>query len=159
MSSAQAHTEVIDQYIVGEVAEGRMFGPFLQGAVSSLHINRMGVIPKGHTPGKWRLIMDLSFPEGGSVNDGIDSQLCSIHYTSVARVAAAAQRLGKGATVGKAGYKGSLQACAGVDRHYWVLYGREGTMRTACYPFGYAQPQSSSQLWLIHWSGLCGSGE
>ena len=61
----------------------------------------MGIIPKGHTPGKWRLITDLSFPKGGSVNDGIDSQLCSIHYTSVDRVAASAQRLGKGALLAK----------------------------------------------------------
>ena len=42
---------------------GRMLGPF-QASLSAtdLQINRFGVIPKGHQPGKWRLITDLSFP-------------------------------------------------------------------------------------------------
>ncbi len=34
-----------------------------------------GVIPKGHNTGKWRLIMDLSYPPEQSVNDSIDCQL------------------------------------------------------------------------------------
>ena len=37
--------------------------------------------------GKWRLITDLSYPPGLSVNDGIDSNLCSLKYISVDRVA------------------------------------------------------------------------
>jgi len=61
----------------------------------------MGVVPKGHTPGRWRLITDLSFPEGASVNDGIDPYLCSLQYTSVDRVARADQSLGKGALLAK----------------------------------------------------------
>ena len=32
----------------------------------SLHVNRFVVIPKGHSPGKWRLITDVSHPPGGS---------------------------------------------------------------------------------------------
>ena len=64
-------------------------------------MNRMGVIPKGHTPGKWRLITDLSFPPLASVNDGIDRELSSLHYTSVEKVARAAQRLGKSALLAK----------------------------------------------------------
>jgi hypothetical protein len=39
-------------------------------------------IPKGHNTGKWRLITDLSFPRGQSVNDGIEPDLCSICYIS-----------------------------------------------------------------------------
>ena len=60
-----------------------MFGPFSKGAILNLQINRMGVVPKGHTLGKWRMITDLSFPDGTSVNDGIDPQLCSHQYTTV----------------------------------------------------------------------------
>jgi hypothetical protein len=50
----------------------------------------MGVIPKGHTPGRWRLITDLSYPEGNSVNDGIQAKWCSLKYTSTEGVAKAA---------------------------------------------------------------------
>ena len=48
-----------------------------------LHINRFGVIPKGHITGKWRLITDLSFPPSFSVNDGIDPELSYLVYSSV----------------------------------------------------------------------------
>ena len=61
----------------------------------------MGVIPKGHTPGRWRLITDLSFPPGASVNDGIDPEVCSLQYTSVEKVARVAQKLGRGTLLAK----------------------------------------------------------
>ena len=70
---------------------------------------RMGVVPKGRTSGKWWLITDLSFPEGSSVNDGIGSEMCSLHYTSVDRVEAAAQRLGKGALLAKLDIKSAYR--------------------------------------------------
>lgn len=41
------------------------------------------MIPKRHRQNKWRLIVDLSSPEGHSVNDGIDSTTCSLSYVSV----------------------------------------------------------------------------
>ncbi|XP_029441489.1 vomeronasal type-2 receptor 26-like [Rhinatrema bivittatum] len=39
------------------------------------------VIPKREL-GKYRLIHNLSFPEGGTVNDGIPRELCVVRYTS-----------------------------------------------------------------------------
>ena len=44
-----------------------------------MHINRFGIIPKS---GKWRLIVDLSHPEGKSVNSGMD-RLCSLSYFKI----------------------------------------------------------------------------
>ena len=41
------------------------------------------MIPKKNQPGKWRLIVDLSSPQGSSVNDYIDQQLSSLTYVSV----------------------------------------------------------------------------
>ena len=109
MQSARLHPTVISDYISKEVEEGRMFGPFLPGQIPVLHINRMGVVPKGRTPGRWRLITDLSHPEGVSVNDGIQSELCSLRYTSVESVAAAAQRLGRGALLAKLDIKATYR--------------------------------------------------
>ena len=109
MPSASSHAEVIDAYIAGEVAEGRMLGPFQPGSVEGLQVNRMGVIPKGHTPGKWRLITDLSFPEEASVNKGIDPAFCSLRYTSVERVATAAMNLGKGFLLAKLDIKSAYR--------------------------------------------------
>ena len=53
-----------------------------------LHINWFRVIPKGHDTGKWRMITDLFYPSGYSINNGIDYDLCSLSYMSVERVAA-----------------------------------------------------------------------
>ena len=41
-----------------------------------------GLIPKSE-PNQWRLIVDLSYPCGHSINDGISSELASVSYASV----------------------------------------------------------------------------
>lgn len=51
--------------------------------------------------GKWRLITDLSFPTGFSVNDGIDPMLCTLSYTTVEDIASAVASLGTGALLAK----------------------------------------------------------
>ena len=66
-----------------------------------LHINRIGVVPKGQDAGKWRIIMDLSFPHGQNVNDGIDPSFCSLCYTTVDEVAARVAHLGRGTLLAK----------------------------------------------------------
>jgi hypothetical protein len=109
MPSATEHPEVVERYPGEERSVGRILGPFPRSVVPALQVNRFGVIPKGRTPGKWRLITDLSFPDGFSVNDGIDPDLCSFTYTSVDRVARAAHRLGPGALVAKADIKAAYR--------------------------------------------------
>ena len=109
MYSAVLHPSVVDAYLGTELQEGRMLGLFPRDRATGLHINRMGVVPKGHTPGKWRLITDLSHPEGTSVNDAIRSELCSLQYTSVERVARAAQSLGVGALLAKLDIKSAYR--------------------------------------------------
>ena len=76
-------------------------GPFTPQTASIVHLNRIGVIPKKHQIGKWRLITDLSHPEGASVNNAIDPALCSLKYVTVEQVARAAVSLGKGALIAK----------------------------------------------------------
>ena len=104
MLSAYMHPEVIQTYLDKEGAAGRMLGPFSTQAVGvlpQLHVNHFGVIPKGHDTGKWRLITDLSYPLGLSVNDGIDPELCSLTYTSVDAVAEVAVSYPPGAVLAK----------------------------------------------------------
>ena len=89
-------------YLRKELTLGRLLGPFPGSLVlPNLHINRFSVIPKGHNAGKWRLIMDLSFLPGQSVNDGIDPALCSLAYTTVDQVAEVVARLGTAAFLAK----------------------------------------------------------
>ena len=104
MLSARQHPELISDYLAKEQSLGRMLGPFTEEMLPnlpSLHINRFGVIPKGHNTGKWRLITDLSYPHGQSVNDGIDPSLCSLMYATVDEVAEIVVKLGRDALLSK----------------------------------------------------------
>ena len=83
MRSAKQHPDVINEYLQKETHQSNIIGPFPLHKSPEVHINQFGVIPKKHQPGKWRLITDLSFPEGASVNDAIDPSMCSLKYVTV----------------------------------------------------------------------------
>lgn len=100
MLSATQNPEVVREYLAKECASGRVVGPLERGSLP-LQINRFGVIPKPHQPGKWRLIVDLSYPEGESVNDGIASELCSLSYASIDNAAQRIVKRGRGTLLAK----------------------------------------------------------
>ena len=81
LQGAINHPEVVEQYLQTELNLGRLVGPFHPSLMPNVHISRFGLIPKNHQESKWRLIVDLSFPSGHSVNDGIPKELCSLKYT------------------------------------------------------------------------------
>ena len=60
-----------------------MLAPIEPEVAASVQINRFCLVPKGHQPGKWQLIVDLLFPRGCGVNDTIEPEVYSLHYTSV----------------------------------------------------------------------------
>ena len=96
MRSSLEHPSVIDSYLQNEVSFGRVAGPFPEPPFPSLHISRFGVIPKNNQPGKWRLILDLSSPEGHSVNDGIPKPPFAVQYVSVDAFIDGIMTLGRG---------------------------------------------------------------
>ena len=65
-----------------------------------VQISRFGVIPKSQ-PGKWRLIVDLSHPADPSVNDDIETKLCTMNYTSVDEAVQRLVSMGSGAQLAK----------------------------------------------------------
>ena len=101
MFSASQNPSVIHDYLAKECADHHILGPYPPHAFPGTHINRFGVIPKKHQPGKWRLITDLSYPKGFSVNDAINPALCSLSYISVDAVAMTAMQLGHGSLLAK----------------------------------------------------------
>ena len=100
MSSATEQAEVIDKYLREELAANRVVR--IQDADAGLiHCSPFGVIPKRNRPNKWRLIVDLSSPEGHSVNDGISRDLSSLSYVSVDDVVAGIVQWGRGTLLAK----------------------------------------------------------
>ena len=48
LGSAIQHPKVIEEYLASEVSKNRVAGPFVKATIPDIHINRFGVIPKGH---------------------------------------------------------------------------------------------------------------
>ena len=105
LRSATEHPSVVDAYIQNELSQNRLAHIKDPSSLPWYQPSAFGVIPKRHKPGKWRLIVDLSAPEGFSVNDSIDKELCSISYVSVDNVAEAVLHLGQGALLAKVDVK------------------------------------------------------
>ena len=84
MLSAQQHLEVDETYISHEVEVNRMVlvGQEDLPEAKQIHCSPFGVIPKKSKPGHWQLSLDLSSPDGHSVNDGIVKDLASLSYVS-----------------------------------------------------------------------------
>ena len=99
--SAFQNPRVIDDCLANEVARCRVAGPFTSIPLPNLHISSFGVIPKKGQPGKWRLIVDLSSPQGASVNDGISSDEFSMHYIKLDQIISVIVKHGSGALMAK----------------------------------------------------------
>ena len=102
-SFAEAAEHPIDKYLAKEVSLGGVAGPSQAPVLSSLHINRFGVIPK--KDGGWHLILDLSFPFGHSVNDGINKEDFTVTYSKVSDAIALIVKAGRGVLMGKVDIK------------------------------------------------------
>ncbi len=72
-----------------------------------LEINRFGMIPK--KDGGWCLILDLSFPLGHSVNDGINKDEFALTYSKVSDAITLIIKAGCGALMGKVDIKSAYR--------------------------------------------------
>ena len=100
MASARSKPEVVRDYVAVECSNCRVLGPLDPTHFPQIHTSRFGVIYKGQT-GKWRQIVDMSSPEGHSINDSIPESLCSLSYVGVKAASLRLQRAGKGALMAK----------------------------------------------------------
>ena len=138
MRSALENSEVVSAYLAEEKRRGVLLGPFERGEVPGVHLNRFGVIPKSSQPGKWRLIVDLSHPEGRSVNDFIQPELCTLQYVRVEEVVQELVRLGPGAKMAKVDIRSAYRMVPvhPQDRHLLGMMWEERVYVDAALPFG-----------------------
>ena len=69
--------------------------------VPNLQMSPIGVIPKHNCQEKWRLIVDLSSPEGQSIIAGLDKSQCSIRYSLVDEATQIIRQLAVGTLMAK----------------------------------------------------------
>ena len=100
LPSAEAHRGIIGLYLQQQVQAGQMLGPFHPKDCQGVILSSLGVIPKS-TPGKFRVIVDLSSPRGYSVNDNLRRNLTHVAYSSVEDAALAIHTLGRGTQLAK----------------------------------------------------------
>lgn len=82
MKSAAENLDILKEKIAIEISEGRVAGPFVQKPFLNFHVSPLGLVAR-ESPGQYRVIHHLSCPEGSSVNDGIPSESCIVHYQSI----------------------------------------------------------------------------
>ena len=82
--------------------------------------------------------MDMSSPEGGSVNDGIPEELCSLSYVGIKDAARAILDRGRGAMMAKVDVKSAYRNIPVHPEDRWMMGMKwEGALFVdTCLPFG-----------------------
>ena len=134
--SSLEHPAVVDEYLANELKESRIAGPFKKGSIPDAHVSRFGVIPK-KSSGKWQLIVDLSHPQGSSVNDAIPKELCSLTYITVDTAIKHILTLGPGTLLAKLDIKNAFRLLPvhPADRHLLAMHWNNNMYIDTCLPF------------------------
>ena len=93
--SAALAPEIIRDILLEEVQLGRVAGPFATPPVDNLRVSPIGLVPKS-TPGKFRLIFDLSYPRGNSINAGILPEDASVQFIKFDKITDMVRAEGRG---------------------------------------------------------------
>ena len=143
--SANLHHEAIEAAISKDLARGRKLGPFTHPPSPNFVGSPMGVFERSDS-GKYRVIYDLSWPPGRSINDNIDID-CSVHYVTIDTAISMIKRYGPGSLMAKLDLEDAFKYIM-VSPNDWELLGTtwertqlDGTVRKEYYidtvlPFG-----------------------
>ena len=136
--SSLANENVVDDRIAAELSAGRLLGPIPPHLLTGIHISPLGLVPKAHRSGQWRMICDLSSPSGHSVNDGIPRDLCSLHYATVDDAVGIVQNLGRDAQLVKLDIKDAYRIVPvhPDDYHLLGIRWKGSTYIDRALPFG-----------------------
>ena len=137
MFSTAEQPEVVEKYLLEELSANRIVR--VNGLDTDLiHCSQFGVILKRNRPNKWRLIVDLSSPEGHSMNDGISKDLSSLSYVSVEDVVTGIIQRGRGTLLAKMDIRQAYRNVP-IHPHDRLLLGMQWqgtTFADATLPFG-----------------------
>ena len=81
-AAVKCRPHILKELIDKELKHGRFLGPFQHPPFDRVHINPLNFVPK-KAPNQFRLIDNLSLPEGASVNEGIPRSRCTVSYPTI----------------------------------------------------------------------------
>ena len=120
--SIHEHMEVIDKYIENEISADRVRE--ITGNLPSIfYCSPLGLVPKkrdGEQTG-WRMIFDLSCPQGHSVNDGIPKEFSALDYESFQHALHLVAQAGPNSLLLKKDLKTAFR-CVGISPLDWYLF-------------------------------------
>ena len=148
-------------FILAEREAGRLVGPLDHYLLPRVHTSPIGLVPKSQ-PNQWRMIVDLSYPTGQSVNDGIDSKLASISYASVDDAVQLILLLGRGTQLVKLDLENAYRNIPvhPQDQHLLAVSWQGDCFVDRALPFGLkSAPKIFSAVvdtvaWALHCSGI-----
>lgn len=110
----------------------------LEASQMKIHCSLFSLIPKKNKPGKWRSIVDLSAPEGSSMNDDIERDMISLSYTSINNIVCRVVQLGQGTLLSKMDIKQAYRLILiHPDNRYLLGMVWQGAVYVdKCLPFG-----------------------
>lgn len=106
--SFRARPHIGMQKVQKEILAGRMAGPFNSPPFPDLRCSPLGLVPKSQ-PNEFRLIQNLSFPLGNSVNHFIPSDKTKVQFSKFDDAVFLVHRLGLGTLLGKMDIKSAFR--------------------------------------------------
>ena len=153
LKSALANKEALLEKLNKEISLGRIAGPFTSYPIPNLIVSPVGLVPK--SDGGWRMITHLSYPEGFSVNAGIDQVFCSVQYTYFDKVTSMIHKLGQGALMAKRDLKSAYRLLP-ISQQDFQLFGMKVGSNyyiDKCLPMGLSQSANLFEKFstFLHW--------
>ena len=118
MKSAVENPQVIRDYLDAECRAGRVMGPLSPANYVSVCSHQSA---QSHTQEYPGLIVDMSSPEGGSVNDGIREAWCSLSYTTVDNAIQRIMSYGAGAQLVKVDIQSAYRVVPVHPDDRWLM--------------------------------------
>ena len=115
-----SNMSVVQDKLDKELRLGRIAGPFVDPPFENFIVSPLGLVPKKN-PGEFRLIHDLSFPKGNSVNSHIDPQFSTVQYEVLDHCIEIIQSLGSGCLVAKADLRDAFRIIPVSPASYRML--------------------------------------
>jgi hypothetical protein len=138
--SALDHPHIVDSKLAKEISAGRILGPFRTPPFPDLVCSPLGLVPK-KAPNEFRLIHNLSFPRGDSINEGIPQEFSAVSYQDLDHCISIIQSIGPGTLIAKGDLESAFRLLPIHPRYFRFLgFTWRGSFYVdACLPMGLSE--------------------